>query len=69
VIKGGKLLTAEQSVRLALMDSADRQSLIESIVRGLRVAERTCEMHKFGGSSPDVLWRLLNGAGLPRQRA
>ena len=66
MIHGGKLLTAEQSVRLAALDSMERQQVIETIVLGLRQADRTCELHKFGGSSPDVLWRLLNGIG-PRR--
>jgi hypothetical protein len=61
VIKGGKLLTAEQTVRLAALESTDREQVIEMIVRGLQSADRTCDMHKFGGSSPDGLWYLLNG--------
>jgi hypothetical protein len=32
----GKLLTAEQSVRLAIIDATDRETLIASIVAGLR---------------------------------
>lgn len=54
--KGGKLLSAEQSTRLALLDSAARQQVIEMIVRGLQSAERIS-----GESSPDGLWALLNG--------
>lgn len=54
--KGGKLLSAEQSTRLALLDSAARQQVIEMIVRGLQSAQRIC-----GGSSPDDLWSLING--------
>lgn len=53
-------------VRLALIDSIDRQSAIEMIVGGLRSAHRLCGAHKFGGSSPDTLWRLLNGIGPKR---
>ena len=34
----GKLLTAEQSVRLALMDTVDRDQLIAAIVARLRKA-------------------------------
>lgn len=66
MIKGGKLLTAEQSVRFAVLDSMQRQEVIETIVSGLRSAERVCELHKFGGSSPDVLWGLVNGVGPKR---
>jgi hypothetical protein len=62
VIAGhGKLLTANQSARFAILDSMDREQVIEMIVRGLQSADRVCEMHKFGGSSPDGLWYLLNG--------
>lgn len=37
----GKLLTAEQSVRLALIDSVEREKIIELIVRHLRADART----------------------------
>jgi hypothetical protein len=37
VIKGGKLLSAEQSVRLAMLDSTEREKLIEAIVAEMRV--------------------------------
>lgn len=37
----GKLLTAEQSVRLALIDSVEREKVIELIVRQLRQDART----------------------------
>lgn len=57
----GRLLTATQSARLAILDSMDREQVIEMIVQGLRSADRTCEMHKFGGASPNGLWSLLNG--------
>jgi hypothetical protein len=57
----GRLLTATQSARLAILDSMDRDRVIEMIARGLQSSNRVCELHKFGGSSPDVLWRLLNG--------
>lgn len=61
MIRGGKLLSAEQSLRFAVLDSTDREQVIQMIVRGLQSADLTCEMHKFGGSSPDGLWYLLNG--------
>lgn len=54
------------NVRLALIDTLSRQGAIEMIVGALRSAHRLCESHKFGGSSPDTLWRLLNGIG-PRR--
>jgi hypothetical protein len=55
-------------VRLALIDTLSRESAIAMIVGGLRSAYRTCEGHKFGGASPNTLWRLINGIG-PGRRA
>ena len=55
------------NVRLALIDTLSHQSAVEMIVGALRSAHRLCESHKFGGSSPDTLWRLLNGIGPGRR--
>jgi hypothetical protein len=57
------------NVRLALIDSLTRQDAIEMIICALRSAHRLCEGHKFGGASPDTLWRLINGIGPGRRRA
>lgn len=54
-------------VRLALIDSLERQSAVQMIVGALRSATRLCAAHKFGGASPDTLWRLLNGVA-PKHR-
>lgn len=40
MIRGGKMLTGEQSVRLTLMDTVDRDKLIAHIVDGLRAEQR-----------------------------
>lgn len=48
-------------VRLALIDTLSREDAIVMIVGALRAKYRHCEGHKFGGASPDTLWRLLNG--------
>lgn len=56
----------QDPVRLALLDTLGRQGAIEVIVGALRNAHRLCGAHKFGGSSPDTLWRLLNGIGPKR---
>jgi len=61
MIAGGKLLTAEQSSRLAVLDPMDRQQVIERIVCGLRKAAVVCEWNQFGGASPDAVWRFVNG--------
>lgn len=37
---GGKLLSGEQSLRLAIMDSVDRDTLIAHIVERLRAEQR-----------------------------
>jgi hypothetical protein len=47
----GKLLTAEQSVRLAIVDSLDREQLIAVIVEGLREAVRQGQSSD-GGACP-----------------
>lgn len=39
-MKPGRLLTAEESIRLAVIDSAERQDLIAHIAAGLRAKER-----------------------------
>lgn len=38
--RGGKLLSGEQSLRLAIMDNVDRDTLIAHIVDGLRAEQR-----------------------------
>jgi hypothetical protein len=59
---------ARDPVRLALIDSMGHQSAVEMIAGALRAAHRRCDSHKFGGASPDTLWRLLNGVWFPRPR-
>lgn len=39
-MRPGKLLTAEESIRLAVITSAERQDLIAHIAAGLRAKER-----------------------------
>jgi hypothetical protein len=36
MIRGGRLLTAEQSARLAIVSSVDREKLLKSIVAQMR---------------------------------
>jgi hypothetical protein len=43
VIKGGKLLTAEQTLRLAVASSVDREKLIKAIVEEMRHQARDAE--------------------------
>lgn len=38
--RGGKLLSGEQSLRLAVMDNVDRDALIAHIVDGMRAEQR-----------------------------
>ena len=38
--RGGKLLSGEQSLRLAVLENVDRDTLIARIVDGLRAAQR-----------------------------
>ncbi len=49
----GKLLTTEQSKRLAIVNSTERQVLIEAIVQALRLANRG---QQFVNNSPAKLW-------------
>lgn len=42
---GGKLLSGEQSLRLAVMDNVDRDTLIAHIVEGLRAEQRAKDSH------------------------
>ncbi len=54
----GKLLSAEQSVRLAICDSVDRGKLIAEIVAHLqRTLSRTAYLKD--GDSPAMLWRRM----------
>lgn len=55
-VHNGKLLTAEQSVRLALMDSADKEKLIAAIVAGLR---DSAQRQQAGGWSPHLFYSQL----------
>ena len=43
--RGGKLLTGEQSLALAVMDNVDRDTLIAHIVEGLRAEQRARDGH------------------------
>jgi hypothetical protein len=43
VIKGGKLLDAKKSVRLAIAGSASRELLLKTIVKDLRYEAREAE--------------------------
>lgn len=43
MIKGGKLLTAEQTLRLAVAGSVDRQKLLKGIVEGMRKQAKEAE--------------------------
>lgn len=65
----GSLRMKHDPVRLTLIDTLSRQGAIEMIVGALRSMYRLCDAHKFGGSSPDVLWRLVNGIAPGRRRA
>ena len=56
------------AVRLALIDTLSREDAVLMIVGALRSAHRVCQGNKFGGGSPDTLWRLINGIG-PRRRS
>jgi hypothetical protein len=51
--KPGRYLTAEQSVRLALLDNAERQKVIEAIAKGLR---SVAETHRTVGGSPYMFY-------------
>ncbi len=54
----GKLLSAEQSVRLAIVDSVERDKLIEHIVRQMRAAAiQTPGVNK--GAPVSTLWRRM----------
>lgn len=53
----GKLLTAEQSLRLAIADNVSRERLIEAIVGHLRAAVRARNGKEFYGSTPREWYR------------
>lgn len=61
MIKGGQLLTPEQSQRLAILDSVDREALVAAIASRLRLAHQELSQGTTGGDSPDHLWRFING--------
>lgn len=42
--RGGKLLSGEQSLRLAVMDNVERETLIAHIVDGLRAQQRARDL-------------------------
>lgn len=62
----GSLLVKQDPIRLTLLDTLSRDGAIAMIVGALRSAHRMCGAHKFGGSSPATLWRLINGVGPKR---
>lgn len=43
MIRGGKLLTAEQTVRLAVISSVDRERLLKAIVAEMRQKAQEAE--------------------------
>lgn len=43
MIKGGKLLTAEQTLRLAVVSSVDREKLLKAIVEEMRQQAKEAE--------------------------
>ncbi len=54
----GKLLSAEQSVRLAICDSMEREKLIEALVAKLKqTAARTAYLPD--GDAPAQIWRRM----------
>jgi hypothetical protein len=61
----GKLLTAEQSVRLAMVDSIEREQMIAIIVEGLREAVRQGQS-SAGGACPFTFYsRPVSRATIP----
>lgn len=55
----GKLLTAEQSVRLAMMDNAEREELIAAIVAALRYTAKGNRRKNGWRWSPHIFYSRL----------